>query len=71
MVRLKEEGGVTAKIIDLGWQRHWTNRLLKWGFHRLGHLLVLPSLRVDTESMERESEGVPMAIFEIFLHREP
>jgi hypothetical protein len=27
--------------------------------------------REDTESMERESEGVPMAIFEIFLHREP
>jgi serine/threonine protein kinase len=50
MVRLKEEGGLTAKVIDLGLAKTWTNRLLKRGFHRLGHLSGHPSLRVLSSS---------------------
>jgi rubrerythrin len=52
MVSLKEERSVTAKIIDLGLAKALTNRLLKRGFHRPGHLLGHPSLPVRNNSRE-------------------
>jgi serine/threonine protein kinase len=42
MVRLKEERGVTAKIIDLGLAKTLDDRLLKRGFHRQGAFVGTP-----------------------------
>jgi Protein kinase domain len=50
MVRLKEEGGVTAKIIDLGLAKTVDDALLKRAFHRPGHLPGHPSLPVRNSS---------------------
>ncbi|MBV8275413.1 MAG: serine/threonine protein kinase, partial [Verrucomicrobia bacterium] len=52
MVRLREEGGVATKIIDLGLAKTLMNRLLKRGFHRPGHLSARPSLRVLSNSRD-------------------
>jgi eukaryotic-like serine/threonine-protein kinase len=46
MVRLKEEVGVTAKVIDLGLAKTLDESASEAGFHRPGHLSGHPSLRV-------------------------
>jgi serine/threonine protein kinase len=50
MVRLKERGAVTAKIIDLSLAKTLAESASERGFHRLGHLPGRQSLPVRNSS---------------------